>query len=98
MEALETHLDSSSEDFKATAERLQALVDELNGRIAAVRQGGGDKYLARHREQGKVFVRDRIVALLDPNTPFLELSPLAGNGMYEKDAPAAGIVAGVGRV
>ena len=98
MEPLETHLDVATDDFKANAQRLQALVDELNERIAKARQGGGEKYLARHREQGKVPVRDRIAGLLDPNTPFLEFSPLAANAMYEKDAPAAGIVTGVGRV
>ena len=98
MEPLETHLDSSSADFKANAERLQSLVDELKQRLEKTRLGGGEKYLARHREQGKVPVRERIAALLDPNTPFLELSPLAANGMYEKDAPAAGIVTGVGRI
>src|SRR5688572_28988409 len=98
MEPLETHLDSSSEDFRENATRIQSLVDELNERIARTREGGGEKYLERHREQGKVPVRERIAALLDPHTPFLELSPLAANGMYEKDAPAAGIVTGVGRV
>jgi len=98
MEPLETHLDPASDDFKANAQRLQSLVDDLNERIAKARQGGGEKYVARHREQGKVPVRERIAALLDANTPFLELSPLAANGMYEKEAPAAGIVTGVGRV
>ena len=98
MEALETHLDPASDEFKANAERLQGLVDELRARIDKTRLGGGEKYLARHREQGKVPVRERIAALLDPNTPFLELSPLAANGMYEKEAPAAGIITGVGRV
>jgi acetyl-CoA carboxylase carboxyltransferase component len=98
MEPLETHLDTSSDDFRANAERLHGLVDELNQRLAAARQGGGEKYLARHREQGKVPVRERIAALLDPDTPFLELSPLAANGVYEKDAPAAGIVTGIGRI
>ncbi|HEV7240141.1 MAG TPA: carboxyl transferase domain-containing protein [Thermoanaerobaculia bacterium] len=98
MEALETHLDPAADGFKANAQRLQSFVDDLNERLARARQGGGEKYLARHREQGKVPVRDRIAGLLDPNTPFLELSPLAANGMYEKDAPAAGIVTGVGRV
>jgi acetyl-CoA carboxylase carboxyltransferase component len=98
MEALETHLDSSSDDFKGNAERLQGLVDELKSRIDEARQGGGEKYLARHREQGKMPVRERIAALLDPHTPFLELSPLAANGVYEKEAPAAGIVTGVGRI
>src|SRR5687767_11066998 len=98
MEPLETHLDPSSDEFKGNAQRIQSLVDELNERIARTREGGGEKYLERHREQGKVPVRERIAALLDPHTPFLELSPLAANGMYEKDAPAAGIVTGVGRV
>src|SRR5215212_4133070 len=98
MEALEPHLDPASDDFRQNAARLQALVDELNDRLAKARQGGGEKYLARHREQGKVPVRERIAALLDPNTPFLELSPLAANGMYEKEAPGAGVVTGVGRV
>src|SRR5215210_5361219 len=98
MDALESHLDTGSDDFRANAERLQSLVDELKERIARAKQGGGEKYLARHREQGKMPVRERIAALLDPNTPFLELSPLAANAMYEKDAPGAGIVTGIGRV
>jgi len=98
MESLESHLDSSSSDFKDNAARLQSLVDELNAKLADSRQGGGEKYLARHREQGKVFVRDRINELLDPNTPFLELSALAANGMYDDEAPGAGIVTGMGRV
>src|SRR5438874_1815800 len=98
MEALESHLDPSSADFTENAQRLQSLVDELNARVATARQGGGEKYLARHREQGKVPVRERIAELLDPGTPFLELSPLAANGMYDDEAPAAGIVTGIGRV
>src|SRR5436305_9051744 len=98
MESLQTHLDSSSDDFKQNAARLQSLVDELNGRLAAARLGGGPKYLERHRQQGKVPPRDRLAALLDPDTPFLELSSLAANGMYDDEAPAAGLVTGVGRV
>jgi acetyl-CoA carboxylase carboxyltransferase component len=98
MEALESHLDPSSAEFKANAERMQGLVDDLNHRLAQARQGGGPKYLARHKEQGKLPPRDRIAALLDPDTPFLELSALAANGMYEDDAPAAGMIAGVGRI
>ncbi|HEX2062208.1 MAG TPA: carboxyl transferase domain-containing protein, partial [Thermoanaerobaculia bacterium] len=98
MEALDTHLDSSSSDFAANAERMQGLVDELRQRIETARQGGGPKYLARHKEQGKVPPRERIAALLDPNTPFLELSPLAATDMYDGEAPAAGIITGVGRI
>jgi 3-methylcrotonyl-CoA carboxylase beta subunit len=98
MEALETHLDSSSDDFKANAERLQGLVDDLNHRLAGARLGGGPKYLERHKQQGKMPPRDRIAALLDPDTPFLELSPLAATGMYDDEAPAAGMITGVGRI
>ena len=98
MEPLQTHLDVSSEDFKQNATRLQSLVAELNERLAAARLGGGPKYLARHREQGKVPPRERIGALLDPDTPFLELSPLAANGMYDDEAPAAGMITGIGRI
>ncbi|MGN6182604.1 MAG: carboxyl transferase domain-containing protein [Thermoanaerobaculia bacterium] len=98
MEALDTHLDSSSDDFKQNAERMQSLVDELNHRIAKARQGGGPKYLERHKQQGKVPPRERIAALLDPDTPFLELSGLAANGMYDDEAPAAGMITGIGRI
>jgi acetyl-CoA carboxylase carboxyltransferase component len=98
MEPLETHLDSSSEEFRANGRRVQALVEELRHKIAESRLGGGAKYLARHREQGKVPVRERLAALLDPDTPFLELSPLAANGMYDDEAPGAGMVTGIGRI
>src|SRR5260221_7697587 len=98
MEPLQTHLDASSDDFKQNAARLQSLVEDLNERLAAARLGGGPKYLERHREQGKVPPRERIGALLDPETPFLELSPLAANGMYDGEAPAAGMITGIGRI
>jgi len=62
------------------------------------RAGGGTKYVERHRDQGKLPVRDRLARLLDPGSPFLELSPLAAFGLYDDDAPAAGIVTGIGRV
>src|SRR6266699_2708676 len=98
MEPLESHLETSSKDFGANRERMQSLVADLNRRVAEAREGGGEKYTARHKEQGKLPVRERISLLLDPNTPFLELSPLAANGMYDDEAPAAGIVTGIGRV
>src|SRR5437660_9532216 len=98
MEPLETHLDTSSDDFRQNRDRLHGLVDELSTRLATARLGGGPKYLARHTEQGKVPPRQRIAALLDPGTPLLELSTLAANGMYDDEAPAAGIITGIGRV
>ena len=98
MDALESHLDISSAEFRANRERMQSLVTELQRKIVEAREGGGPKYMERHKEQGKMPVRERIAALLDPDTPFLELSPLAANGMYDDEAPCAGLVAGIGRV
>ena len=98
MEQLESHLDTKSDDFRANAERLESLVTELRSASSAVKEGGGPKYLERHREQGKLPVRERITLLLDEESAFLELSPLAANGMYDGDAPAAGIITGLGRI
>jgi 3-methylcrotonyl-CoA carboxylase beta subunit/propionyl-CoA carboxylase len=98
MVALETHVDPADPVFQANRERMQRLVAELRDRLSRARDGGGAKYVERHREQGKLPVRERIERLLDPGSPFLELSPLAANGMYDDDAPAAGIITGVGRV
>ncbi len=98
MDVLETQVDTASDLFKTNAERMGALVDELQTRTATVRQGGGPKYLERHRAQGKLPVRERISRLLDPGSPFLELSPLAAWNLYDDEAPSAGVVTGVGRV
>ncbi len=98
MEQFETHIDTSSEDFRLNAERMSSLVEELRSRIETARQGGGPKSTERHKEQGKLPVRERIELLLDPDTPFLELSPLAANDMYDDGAPGAGMVTGIGRV
>jgi acetyl-CoA carboxylase carboxyltransferase component len=98
MEAIETQVRKDDERFCANDAANRALAAELKARIAAVRKGGGEKAQKRHREQGKLFVRDRIDRLLDPGSPFLELSPLAAWDMYDGEAPAAGIVTGIGRV
>ncbi len=98
MVTLETHIDPADPIFQANRTRMQQLVAELRERLGRAREGGGAKYVERHREQGKLPVRERIERLLDPGSPFLELSPLAADGMYDGDAPAAGIVTGIGRV
>ena len=98
MDRLPSHIDPNSELFRANAARMTALVDELRERLAAARQGGGPKYVERHRQQGKLPVRERIDKLLDPASPFLELSPLAAWSVYDNEAPGAGIVTGIGRV
>ncbi|HVL67614.1 MAG TPA: carboxyl transferase domain-containing protein [Vicinamibacterales bacterium] len=98
MDVLDTHVDTGSDLFRTNAERMAALVAELHERTAAARQGGGPRYLERHRQQGKLPARERIERLLDPDSPFLELSPLAAWDLYENEAPAAGVVTGIGRV
>ena len=98
METLTSRIDPASPDFAANAEYHRALARELRERLELVRRGGGEKYRQRHEQQGKLFVRERIDHLLDPGSPFLELSALAAWGMYEDDAPAAGMVTGIGRV
>ncbi|MGF0176293.1 carboxyl transferase domain-containing protein [Streptomyces sp. Marseille-Q5077] len=90
--------DPASEAWQANEEAHRALVEELRGKLAAARLGGGEKARARHTARGKLLPRDRVDALLDPGSPFLELAPLAADGMYDGQAPAAGVIAGIGRV
>jgi len=98
MDVLASHVRVDSAEFRANRDRMLALVRELRERHDRVNEGGGPKYLERHRAQGKLPVRERLAQLLDADTPFLELSPLAGSGMYDDEAPAGGLVTGVGRV
>jgi hypothetical protein len=98
MQSLETNIVPTEPSFFANRERMQQLVAELRKRLSRARDGGGAKYVERHREQGKLPVRERIDRLLDPSSAFLELSPLAATDMYDGDAPAAGLVSGIGRV
>jgi acetyl-CoA carboxylase carboxyltransferase component len=95
---IETAVDTRSDELKANRERTLGLLAELQERLRAVRAGGGAAAAARHVARGKLLVRDRVARLLDPGTPFLELSPLAAWGLYGGEAPAAGIVTGIGRV
>ncbi|GAP35829.1 carboxyl transferase domain-containing protein [Piscinibacter sakaiensis] len=103
MPTLASALNPRSEDFKANAAAMQALVADLNARLAAIAQGGGEAARAKHVARGKLPPRERVELLLDPDTPFLEVAPLAAHGMYpEADgrdaAPGAGLIAGIGRV
>jgi len=88
----------ASEEFQANASHNAQLCADLEARHTAIRQGGGEKARARHKEQGKMFARDRVAALLDAGSPFLEIGALAAQGVYEDHVPAAGVVAGVGLV
>jgi acetyl-CoA carboxylase carboxyltransferase component len=98
MNVLPTHIDPTDPTFQANRAHMQQLVDELRAHLARAREGGGPKYVQRHRDQGKLPVRERIDRLIDPASPFLELSPLAALDLYDDEAPAAGLVTGVGRV
>jgi 3-methylcrotonyl-CoA carboxylase beta subunit len=95
---LRTFVEKESDGFKANVEAYEELLEELRDRTEEARRGGGEKARKRHEERGKLPVRDRIDLLLDPNTAFLELSPLAAFGMYDGEVPAAGMVTGIGRV
>jgi len=83
MDVLDTRVRTDSEEFRANAGRFEELVRQLRDSLAAARAGGGQRYLQRHKDQGKLPVRDRIDRLLDPGSPLLELSPLAAWGLYD---------------
>jgi 3-methylcrotonyl-CoA carboxylase beta subunit len=98
MAVIESRVDRRSAAFAANAQWLRTLCAELRETVARVAQGGGESARARHQGRGKLLPRDRVEQLIDPGTPFLELSPLAGWGMYDDEAPCAGLITGVGRV
>ncbi len=98
MPVLTSHLDPRAPEFIDNATYHRDLVDELDRRLARAAEGGGAKARDRHTERGKLLPRDRITALLDPGSPFLEIAPLAAEDMYDGAAPGAGMVAGIGRV
>src|SRR5215475_9924048 len=98
MGIIQSHIDTHSDDFKQNAAVYEPLIEELRAALADVKEGGKAEARAKHEARGKLFVRERIERLLDPDTPFLELSPLAAHEVYDDDVPAAGIVTGIGRV
>src|SRR5690606_18301931 len=95
---LKSVADPGSEAYRRNAELNERLAGELRERLATAALGGPERARARHVERGKLLPRERVDALLDPGSRFLELSPLAANGLYDDQAPAAGIITGVGRV
>lgn len=98
MSTLETRADPRSGEFRANAEAMAALVADLRAQVKQVSQGGGEAARARHMARGKLLPRERIRLLLDPGSPFLELSQLAAYGMYGGEVPCAGIITGIGRI
>ncbi len=98
MNRIETRLNPRDEQFQTNAEAMRALVDDLNAKIAQATLGGSEAARAKHLARGKLLPRERVQTLLDPGTPFLELSPLAAFGLYNDEAPGAGVITGIGRV
>ena len=98
MQALKSQINPRSDEFRANAKALRSVVDDLRAKAAEVALGGGETARARHEARGKLLPRDRVAHLLDAGAPFLEIGQLAAFGMYDGDAPAAGMVAGIGRV
>ena len=98
MSTIKSKINTRSADFTANAEAMQQQVNDLHAKLAQIKLGGGDKYREKHVARGKLLPRDRINALLDPGSPFLELSQLAAWEVYEDYVPAAGIITGIGRV
>ncbi|MGE0724463.1 MAG: carboxyl transferase domain-containing protein [Alphaproteobacteria bacterium] len=98
MSVIASAIDPRSPSFRANAEGMRALVDDLARTLAVARAGGGERARQRHIGRGKLLPRDRVDTLLDPGSPFLELSALAAWGMYEGEVPSAGIITGIGRV
>lgn len=98
METLRSTISSSDAEFKKNQEHHHALRDELRAKITKVKEAGGEKNIDKHRKRGKLLARERIENIIDDGSPFLELSSLAAEGVYEFNVPSAGVVTGIGRV
>ena len=98
MTAIASSVDTASKEFRANQAAMRALVAELESHRAEAAAGGPPRARERHLARGKLLPRERVMTLIDPGTPFLELSPLAANGMYDDAIHAAGIITGIGRV
>jgi 3-methylcrotonyl-CoA carboxylase beta subunit len=91
-------IDTQSPEFAANAAAMKGLVTDLRATLDAAMQGGSEEARARHVARGKLLARDRVNLLLDPGTPFLELSPLAAHGLYGGDVHSASLITGIGRI
>ncbi|HYC77917.1 MAG TPA: carboxyl transferase domain-containing protein [Planctomycetota bacterium] len=98
MEPLRSTLDPAAAEFRANLARMDALESDLRAKLEKAARGGPPRAVEKHRERGKALPRERIARLLDPGSPFLELSPLAANGMYDDEVPSAGVITGLGRI
>ncbi|HAT8173606.1 TPA: methylcrotonoyl-CoA carboxylase, partial [Legionella pneumophila] len=97
MTKLTTQINTGSQEFKNNQANMQALITDLREKIHQISLGGDEKARVKHQQQGKLLPRERLHQLLDPGSPFLELSQLAAYQVYEDTVPAAGIITGIGR-
>ncbi|MEP5766712.1 MAG: carboxyl transferase domain-containing protein, partial [Halieaceae bacterium] len=98
MNTIKTKLNVRDAAFAENSEHMQVQVEDLRQQVERIKLGGGEKYQARHKARGKLLPRERLDAVLDEGSPFLELSQLAAHQVYNDDVPAAGIITGIGRV
>ncbi|MDQ5881170.1 MAG: 3-methylcrotonyl-CoA carboxylase beta subunit, partial [Pseudomonadota bacterium] len=98
MTTLKTQLNARSADFQSNVAAMQSVVDDLRSTVDKIALGGPEAARQKHLARGKLLPRERVAGLLDPGTPFLEISQLAAHGMYGGDVPAASVIAGIGRV
>ena len=96
MQVLKSNIRTDSEEFKQNEKNFLALMAQYREAMSASMQGGGESAIAKHKKRNKLLARERIDLLIDPNTPFLELSPMAAYGTYNNDFPSAGIITGIG--
>src|SRR5690625_1891569 len=98
MPVIKSQVNPRSESFQKNAAAMQALIDDLQKKLAQTALGGSAAARKRHLDRGKLLPRDRVERLLDPVAPFLELSPMAAHNIYDNESPGAGIITGIGRV
>src|SRR5438270_2418023 len=98
MSVLTSSVDVRSETYRSNTAAMQAMVEDLRSKADLIRQGGSESARQKHLARGKLLPRDRVRTLIDPASPFLELSQFAAHGMYGENIPAAGIITGIGRV
>ena len=95
---LVSKINPDSAEFRENRVAMEALVAELREKVAKISEGGSERARQKHLDRGKLLPRERVERLLDPGTPFLELSQMAAYGMYDDQVPSAGIITGIGRV
>src|SRR5690625_3211162 len=98
MPIIQSKINPRSQDFVDNTQAMQGLIEDLQAQLAQVAKGGSEAARQRHLNRGKLLPRDRVEKLLDPGTPFLELSPMAAHDVYNNDSPGAGLITGIGRV